>query len=205
MDIDILEYGDSRTLNKKRKEILSVSRELFIEFGIEQASMKLIADKARITRRSLYNYYDSKEQIAIDVQILNLKDMNFFETWGCVLISIDLQETLKRIPEIAKKAMGEHKFHYILISKLDSHFNQGYPDSKYPDFLRKEVAAAYPDVYIDYNPLDYRVEWFHANLLLAYIQRLATRNKSASLSYSDVQSEIELLAKLISNTNPTKK
>lgn len=204
MDLEILGYRDTRTLNKKRKEILSVSRKLFIEFGIEQASMKIIADKACITRRSLYNYYESKEHIAIDAQILNLKDMNFFKTWGYVLINSNLPETLKLIPDITKKAIREYRDHYILISKFDSYFYRGYPDSKYPDFLHREVVAAYPNDYVKFSPTTFRVEWFHANLLLAYIQRLVMRNKNSSLSFSRIKDEIELLTKLISATISTK-
>lgn len=203
MDLEILGYGDSRTLDKKRKEIISVSRELFLGIGIEQTSMKLIADRACITRRSLYNYYESKEKIAIDVQILNLKEMSFFKTWGCILLSSKLPETIKKIPRITEKALGEYRQHYILLSQFDSHFNRGYPDSKYSDFLKREAVAAYPDDFPDFNPDDFRVEWLHANLLLAYIQRLAVRHKNSRLSESVVKSEIGLLTKLISYSHRT--
>ena len=82
MDLSVLEYKESRTLEKKRKEILLSARSLFNRQGIEQTSMKMIADEASITRRSLYNYYDSKESVAIDVQILNMKEISFFQVWA---------------------------------------------------------------------------------------------------------------------------
>lgn len=66
MLIDI-DYNESRTKHKQRNEILAAAYALFLEQGIETVSMRDIATACGIQRRSLYNYYSQKEDIAFDL------------------------------------------------------------------------------------------------------------------------------------------
>lgn len=197
MDIEILGYDDSRTLEKKRKQILSVSRKSFIEIGIDQTSMKIIADNSGITRRSLYNYYDSKDHIAVDVQILNLKEIRFYQTWGCILFYRELPVILDRIHEITERAIGEYRHHYVFLNRFDSYFKGDFPDIKYKSFVRKDIYGIFSVNVEDIDQTEFRSEWIQANLLLAYVQRLAIRSMSIDLNYSDIKDEITLLCKFI--------
>lgn len=197
MDLQILGYRDSRTLEKKRAQILTSSRKLFIDNSIEQVTMKEIAEESKITRRSLYNYYVSKDHIAVDVQILNLMEINFFHTWGAIMFHNDLKDLLKRMPDIAEIATGEFQRHYVLINRFDSYFNKGYPDSKYIDFIRNEATRIFSIKTEEFQPENFRTEWFQSNLLLSYIQRLSIRSMYETLSPIEVDNEIKLLCNLI--------
>jgi AcrR family transcriptional regulator len=46
-----------------RAKILKVARKMFIEHGYENTSMKMIANKAGVSKSNLYNYYSAKEEI----------------------------------------------------------------------------------------------------------------------------------------------
>ncbi len=60
-------YNESRFKTKQRNFILSTAYRLFVERGIENVTMQEIAQACEIERRSLYNYYNDKDQLAFDI------------------------------------------------------------------------------------------------------------------------------------------
>ncbi len=58
---------DSNVRGKQRTNILIAAESLFIENGIALTTMKDISEEAGIYRRTLYNYYNSKEEIAFAI------------------------------------------------------------------------------------------------------------------------------------------
>ena len=201
MNLELLAYADSRTLAIKRENILQKSRDLFIDLGIEQTSMKMIADYSEITRRSLYNYYESKDTIAADVQILNLDELHFFKVWGDVVFNKSLSTLLSLFPEIVEQALGEFRKHYLMINRFDSYFNQGYPSDRYVQFMQKMSSE---QLSVDIGKMDiskYGNEYLQGNLLLAYVQRIVLRSQNLKAIYSELRDEILLLCKLIANKN----
>lgn len=81
-------YDNHRQAQQER--ILEVARKLFIQKGIEQVTLANIAEEAKLTRATLYNYFSSKEDIAKELFItitkgwndLNAKDVWIFEGTG---------------------------------------------------------------------------------------------------------------------------
>lgn len=61
------DYNESRTKCKQRNAILEKAYMLFLNFGIEAVAMQDIAVACDMQRRSLYNYYSQKEEIALDL------------------------------------------------------------------------------------------------------------------------------------------
>lgn len=59
----------ARDLNRqnKIKQIVYAATEVFLEDGFSETSMDKIVEKAGISKRTLYKYYPSKEEIFIDV------------------------------------------------------------------------------------------------------------------------------------------
>lgn len=190
MDLEILGYDDSRTLNKKRKEILIAAKSLFICQGIDRTSMQMIAEAASITRRSLYNYYDSKEKIAVDIQILNLTEVSFFDMWN---ILDNPGDGFRRNVE---NILARYSDQYIFINRFDTYFSKGYPDKKYVDFLQSEIGKRFKG---NLEELDREFSDFDSariNLLIAYTLRIVIRASRKSLSYSDVKDEVDLICML---------
>lgn len=65
----------SRTVIKTRRRILEASFELFARNGIFRTTMVDIADAVGLTRRTLYNHYDTKEELALLLHKLLLNDV----------------------------------------------------------------------------------------------------------------------------------
>lgn len=65
----------SRTILKTRHRILEASFRLFAEEGIFKTTMVDIAVKVGLTRRTLYNHFGTKEEIAILLHRLLLEDV----------------------------------------------------------------------------------------------------------------------------------
>ena len=65
-DHDTASARDLRRRGKVR-QIVEAAREVFLEDGFSDASMDMIVRKAGVSKRTLYNYYASKEEIFIDV------------------------------------------------------------------------------------------------------------------------------------------
>lgn len=65
-------YRDQeREKNKEsvKSNIVSVSKELFLERGFSQTNMADIAIQAKISRKTLYRYFSSKEEIAMEIEL----------------------------------------------------------------------------------------------------------------------------------------
>lgn len=65
-------YRDQeRAKNKEASKlnIVAVSKELFLERGFAHANMADIADMAKISRKTLYRYFSSKEEIAMEIEL----------------------------------------------------------------------------------------------------------------------------------------
>lgn len=195
MNLELLQYDDSRTLAKKRREILSSAKELFIEKGIEQTSMQMIAERAGITRRSLYNYYDSKEKIAVDVQIVNLDEISWFSGWdfrGAESLEKGMADAFMNN---LKKAFGDFQRHYLYIIRFDTYFCNGYPDNKYVDFLQGHLSAMMSEA----GDMDQSLLmdiWGRVNLLTGYLHRMILRAERKPQSYQKLEEEGRLFSSL---------
>ncbi|NLJ89453.1 MAG: helix-turn-helix transcriptional regulator, partial [Clostridiales bacterium] len=64
---------------ERQKLIIEKARETYIEKGLFNTVMDNIADKANITRRTLYRYFETKEELAYEVTIEILKDWNNYQ------------------------------------------------------------------------------------------------------------------------------
>lgn len=64
---------------KRRHEILHAARESFIEKGLTETTMDYIAKKVKITRRTLYRYYKTKEELAFEIEIMLFEELYNFQ------------------------------------------------------------------------------------------------------------------------------
>lgn len=59
--------GWERRRRIKQQQIIGAATQLFLEHGFGGVSMDAIVDTASVSKRTLYNYYESKEQLFLDV------------------------------------------------------------------------------------------------------------------------------------------
>ena len=197
MNTELLGYSDSRTNTRKRIQILSAARSLFFEECVDQTTMYLIAERAGVTRRTVYNYYDSKEKIAVDLQILAMEEMGFHDLWTDSCLNIGEEKLFT----FARDLLVTHIDQMNFISCFDFFFSEGYPDSRYIEYLtrkagERKVALGIPDSDpIEEHPV-YGPANFTLHLLTAYIQRLIQKTKG-DLDFAAFEDEIRYFIRIL--------
>ncbi len=72
----------SRTTERTRERILEAGFRLFFREGYARVSMEMIAAQARMTKRTLYNHFDSKDQLLGAVlESQNRRSLGRFKDW----------------------------------------------------------------------------------------------------------------------------
>jgi len=111
----------SRTRQKQYDNIIDSAKALFIEHGIETTSMRDIAVASGVERKTVYNYFSSKEELATHV-LINMKELGAFFRLGEYSESDEksgfelLENTLKlwalRYPEFKDALMFSFQYNY---------------------------------------------------------------------------------------------
>jgi AcrR family transcriptional regulator len=126
--------------SKKRKEkkdsriqtIIKCTYELFSENGIENISMQDIADTSKIGVASLYRYFQTKEELAIEAAIYawNKETEVFSEVFSSEEFALFTgYEQLKKLLEIFENALVTQKSFFSFIYCFDA-------------FIKKEKVSA---------------------------------------------------------------
>jgi len=64
----------------RKQQIMEVAMKLFADKGFESASISSIAKEAKISKGLLYNYFDSKEDLLIQIVENGFNEMlNYFD------------------------------------------------------------------------------------------------------------------------------
>lgn len=216
MDIEILNYKESKTKSKARENILTISKELFIDRGIYVTTMMDIAKATKISRRSLYYYYNNKEDIAVDIQIvclnkimaLNLEMDSDDTLCGYELVRALLIKSIKFFLE------NEDLIKYI--SRFDNYFNEEYHSDKYTNYLSEKLSIGYTllrdafikgyedsTIVIDINNIQTIVSTITQSIM-AYAQRYIFRKKAFAsentlYNIGDLYIFVDLILKGIEN------
>lgn len=118
---------ESKTKTKHRKRIVEKAKELFINKGIAQTSIKDICLASDIERQTFYNYFKNKESIAEYIYVQNLK--SFY--------SEGFNDDDYQICESGYE-------------KLEKHFNV--LCERYFDFIEETVFLVHYDYYFQRDP-----------------------------------------------------
>jgi len=85
-------------MSKKRKQIIRAASEEFLQKGLDAASMHHIAERAEVSKRTLYKYFPNKDVLynsLIDALLEDLHDMYEFE----YIPGSPMKEQLERVVE----------------------------------------------------------------------------------------------------------
>ena len=72
---DSREAGEPGRQKSKRPRILAAAQEVFAEQGFDAARMEEVARRARVGKGTLYNYYESKEDLLIHAVIASMEEV----------------------------------------------------------------------------------------------------------------------------------
>ena len=203
---DKLGYEESKTKTNKRIEILQNSMDAFIRDGIHSVTMQQVAKECDISIRSLYYYYKSKEELAVDIQICTLTD-----SFGFIVEEIDSSKTAFEHLQIAINNFVDYiaNNHKIIkyIAAFDFYFYNMYPGEKYLNHLQEVqnnesllalIQLSYKDNSINLHgeTIDTVINTlFHS--IMAYSQRNIYREKVMSLEKGTNKGSLELHAQLL--------
>ena len=143
----------------KKEQIIQSARELFHQFGFKKVSMDEIAQKAGVTKKTIYMYFDSKEDLLkyfIQEEIQNMekivktveeKNLDFFETVNQAIYSLlEYRKHQDFLNVIAKEA--EWLKNPVIVDNLKL------IDEKIQNYIRKKLEKAKENGYIDYPDLN---------------------------------------------------
>ncbi|MFV0379839.1 MAG: TetR/AcrR family transcriptional regulator [Anaerorhabdus sp.] len=116
------------TKSKRKKDIIEAAKELFINKGLYLTTMSDIAQEIGITRRTLYRYFKTKEELAFEIEILLFSDLYNFQNkiyqnlngTGIEKLEVFLEEMLNYV----KKNSNIIKFSGV----FDYYFKKEYPN-----------------------------------------------------------------------------
>jgi TetR/AcrR family transcriptional regulator, regulator of autoinduction and epiphytic fitness len=67
---------ESKTIAKHRVDILEAAHSVFLESGIGKTTIREIAQKAKMTKRTIFNYFETKDILAEALQIHLIKKLS---------------------------------------------------------------------------------------------------------------------------------
>jgi AcrR family transcriptional regulator len=96
-------------LNRRRKEILTASLQLFVQKGFTETSMREIARAAGVGKSTLYDYFSSKDEILIAYVVEEVQQLT---AWAEEIIRLDISAADK-----FRRILHKH-LEYMLANKL---------------------------------------------------------------------------------------
>ena len=143
----------------KKNQVIEAARKLFHQFGFKKVSMDEIAKEAGVTKKTIYMYFGSKEELLkyfIQEEITNMekivekveaKHQDFFETVNEAIYEIlQYRKHQDFLNIIAREA--EWLRNPIIIDSLSM------IDGKIQNYIRNKLQKAKEKGYIDYIDLD---------------------------------------------------
>ena len=108
--------NESRIKRLRREKIKEVAKALFHAQGIRETTMQQIADQAGTGRRTIYHYYETKEEIAVDIQQEYLACLQAVE--GLDAIMAQAVTGIRRVEALLDRLLDHYLHHADKIQYL---------------------------------------------------------------------------------------
>ncbi|MBW8351110.1 TetR/AcrR family transcriptional regulator [Bacillus sp. IITD106] len=165
--------GFIRRKEMKKTDILNAALALFLEFGVQKVSVAEIARKAKVSQVTIYNYFESKDNLVHEVIIFYI-DKEWREYEELLKSNLPFPEKIKRIifnkKETASK-IHENFYQYFMREYAAgmSYIENLYIEKTVPSFIElfnegKEKGYIDPDLSND-------AILFYIQMMKEYMQR----------------------------------
>ncbi|HOD16142.1 MAG TPA: TetR/AcrR family transcriptional regulator [Spirochaetota bacterium] len=104
---------------KRRKDILEVAKGVFISKGLEAATMEEIANKAELSKGTLYLYFKSKEELYVSLVEEGAQLFHEFFKRATNPVLSATKQTLNLI-EAFYSFYTEHRLYYTILTSIQS-------------------------------------------------------------------------------------
>ncbi len=190
--------------DKRLQTILEAGKELFANKGLAAVNMKEVAEKAQVSRATLYRYYASKEDLAFAIELYFYREillpqyreqLEKARGTGFEKVEFNIRLILQsyRIYPDYYKFTGafDHYFSYRrqpeeLAAEMRRIFGEGVEEEPLVNFLKEGIEdgsiRSDLDPYLTAKTLD--------QVLLSFCQRLATRKEVIELEFNIENSEV---------------
>lgn len=193
-------YRDQeREKNKEisKSNIIEVSKELFLSRGYAQTNMAEIAEIAKISRKTLYRYFSSKEEIAMEIELdvfktfVSVQDeiVRKLQGNGFEKLSQYLEKLDQLVDDLSQLIRLTGMFDYYLVNEYPSESSQSEfikliekVDEPFIQFIDEGVKDGSIKTEIEVPYLARTI----SNSFLALAQRIVTRG-----NHLDVELNIE--------------
>mgnify|MGYP004464534357 FL=1 len=161
----------------KNEQIIAAARRLFNRYGFKKVSMDEIAREAGVTKKTIYMYFSSKEELLkyfIQEEIINMKSiveevenkkMDFYETVNEAIYKLlkykkdrdflsiiaEEAELLKNPAVIKNLDLIDEKIQEYIKEKIQSAIDNGYINCKNVDVTAFLVYKMYIALIFDWN------------------------------------------------------
>lgn len=118
----IIQDDLSRTKSKRKKKIVESAHEMFLESGVSATSMNDIAEQCGITRRTIYNYFDSKTDLLnfLMVEMTERIDPDFHLIYDD---SINALENMSKLLRTNFESYYKHMTDFLFITQVRTHLS----------------------------------------------------------------------------------
>lgn len=183
----------------KESQIIDSARDLFYRFGFKRVSMDEIANNAKVTKRTVYSYFSSKEELLkyfINEEIQNMKNIvektenkekTFFENLNNVICAL-------------LKYKKERNFLNMIIAEADSFKNNVVieniksVDEMIQNYIKEKIIYAQNEGYIDVPDVDvtaFLVYRLYLSLILEFDNKNFDEEKIADNVIKIIRNGIE--------------
>lgn len=143
--------GFERRKEKKMEQIYSVSFQLFSKYGFQKVTVNEIAQKARVSPATIYNYFGTKEQLYADM-LMNWMDKQLEQYEEILDSSLSFPEKSKEIMMLEAKNLKilSDEFPKLPPSEFNglAQLMESYSEQKATNFFMKFVALGKHEGYI---------------------------------------------------------
>jgi len=165
----------------RRTGILNAAQELFLEKGLEKTSMQDIAEKARISKVTLYRYFPDRHPIAFETAVRMLRRIVTVSAEG---IPEDEEKTgaLKAFCTNMIDRFDILRDAYRYIGMFDHLYGDSYPAEDLASWYKSHIFDLYSDRYLPVSRNDLnegetdRITTL-GNTVMSFLEKMAARGE----------------------------
>lgn len=160
--------------DQRREDILSAAEELFLEKGLENVSMKEIAEKAHISKMTLYRYFASRDPIAIEIAVKMLTDIHSSFQNKPIQDSGADPVVVAIIRMIDEFHQYEHAYRYL--GMFDHLYAQNYPSDELAGRYKISMLGLREGMeMVDTDKIAFHI--MLGNATMSFLEKLAARGR----------------------------
>lgn len=160
--------GFEKRREEKKKKILKAAEALFNSYGIKKVTIKEIADKAGVSHTSIYNFFNSKDELASSV-VMEILNSGFNTVESLLSANLSFRDKFRSLIDLKTKGTQIFRGEFVLelmhqnpMLKEYYQRKQNQMNSLMARFFEQGKADGFIDKTLDNKALFFYFEIFNA-------------------------------------------